>query len=126
MHPELIERRTHWYAAYVAGDTEALASVESLEMVVISPQGAEPAAERAQAIARAIRSGRWFPTGSHAIDQHITWRALSATVASAHGRGHIVTPRGPGPALWFSELWQHTSAGWQVVQLHYSEQQVWV
>ena len=65
----------------MAGDTEALASVESPEMVVISPQGAEPAAERAQAIDHAVRSGRWFPTGSHAIDQPITWRALSATVA---------------------------------------------
>ncbi len=123
MHPELIERRTHWYAAYVAGDTEALASVESPEMVVISPQGMEPAAERIQAIAHATHSGRWFPTGSHAIDQHITWRALSATVASAHGLGCIQTPRGPGPAVWFSELWQQTSTGWQVIQLHYSEQQ---
>lgn len=121
MHQELVELRSIWYEAYIAGDVARLASLESPDFVAIGPFGIETQEQRLDAISNAVQTGRWFPRGSKALDESLSWQAVTSDVVTAFGVGQIDTPRGKRPSVRFTELWKRTGADWHVVQLHYSE-----
>lgn len=122
MHRELLELRSSWYAAYIAGDVSRLATLESPDFVAIGPLGMETQAIRLAGISHAVQAGRWFPKGSKVLDESLSWQAVSSDVVTAFGVGQIQTPRGKGPTVRFTELWKRTGVNWHVVHLHYSEQ----
>jgi len=70
-------------------------------------------------IARSVVAGRWFPPGSHAVDEHLEFRCLREDLVSMYGIGQISTPRGSNPCVIFTELWQRIDDGWKVLHLHY-------
>lgn len=118
---DFLEVRTRWYAAYVAGDTRGLEALEDPGFIVVGPAGIQRRVAQLADIADAVRSGRWFPAGSSAQDRSLDLRQLGADVVSAHGTGRIVTPRGGGPDIVFTEIWQRGASGWRAVHLHYHE-----
>jgi len=122
MYRELLELRSSWHEAYIAGNVSRLAALESPDFVAIGPHGIEMQAIRLDGISHAVQAGRWFPRESKIVDERLSWQAITFDVVTAFGVGQIQTPRGQGPTLTFTELWKRTGADWHVVQLHYSEQ----
>lgn len=120
---ELRATRTQWYEAYVAGDTERLAALEDPAFFVVSEAGIEAGGGRLAGIASAVRAGRWFPAGSHALDAQLELHAVSDSIVSARGLGRITTPRGDLPPVLFTELWERSTQGWRALHLHYHPQQ---
>lgn len=121
MHKELVELRSGWYEAYIKGDVTRLATIEGPEFIVVGPHGVEEPSKRLNGISEAVKAGRWFPHGSQAVDESLSWQAISPDVVIAFGVGQIETPRGMGSTVKFTELWKRASINWQVVHLHYSE-----
>ena len=121
MHSELFDVRKTWYEAYIAGDVHRLEVLQSADFKVVGPAGVEDKAEQLAGIAAAVRTGKWFPMGGQAVDDQLSWRAISEDVVEAVGIGKIVTPTGYGPLVSFIELWGRSGATWQAIQLHYSE-----
>lgn len=121
MHAALLEVRSSWYEAYVAGDVLRLEALESPDFIAMGPHGMEERAHRLHGIANAVEAGRWFPQGSRAQDERLSWQAVAPDVVTAFGTGRIATPREQGSLVQFTELWRRTRGQWQVVQLHYSE-----
>lgn len=123
MHEELIELRSGWYEAYIKGDVARLAMIEGPEFIVVGPRGLEEPSKRLNSISEAVQAGRWFPIGSEALDESLSWQTISPDVVIAFGLGHIATPRGRASAVKFAELWKRTSLNWRVVHLHYSDRE---
>ena len=98
-----------------------LATIEGPEFIVVGPHGVEEPSKRLNGISEAVKAGRWFPHGSQAVDESLSWQAISPDVVIAFGVGQIETPRGMGSTVKFTELWKRASINWQVVHLHYSE-----
>ncbi|GAA6120926.1 nuclear transport factor 2 family protein [Acidovorax sp. FG27] len=117
-----IQARKAWYAAYVAGDVDRLAELESPDLVVISPEGMEKQHLRLPTIAASVAAGRWFPEGSSAEDIESTILPITPDVMSVHGLGRISTPSGHTGRIHFTELWRQEATRWRVVHLHYHGQ----
>jgi hypothetical protein len=116
---DLLNTRENWYAAFFAGDTDFMASVEADSFCVVHASGVQSKWEQLHGISRAMQADRWFPSNACKQDASLSLQNHGEFVVVS-GQSHTLIDEERLGSVYFSELWRKQAQDWQVMHLHYT------
>jgi hypothetical protein len=122
---KLLSARDAWYAAFYAGDTEAMDKVEAKEFVVIGERAGQTRMltkeEQLKGIKKGVEDKKWFPKGMTHGTEDLRIR-FEGNVAVLTGRDWVKAPDQKDPTkerVAVSEVWVERDDRWTVLHLHF-------
>lgn len=116
---DLLNTRENWYAAFFAGDTDFMASVEADSFCVVHASGVQSKWEQLHGISRAVQAEQWFPSNACKQDATLSLQNHGEFVVVS-GQSHTLIDNEKLASVFFSELWRKQEQDWQVMHLHYT------
>lgn len=116
---DLLSTREDWYAAFFAGDTDFMATVEADSFCVVHASGVQSKWEQLHGISRAVQADQWFPDSACKQDASLSLQN-HGEFAVLSGQSHTLIDDVRQGSVFFSELWRRNDDDWQVMHLHYT------
>ena len=115
----LLNTREDWYAAFFAGDTDFMATVQADSFCVVHGNGMQSKWEQLHGISRAVQADIWFPDTAFKQDASLSLQ-YHGDFAVVSGQSQTLIDDTPHSSVFFSELWRKTSSEWQLMHLHFT------
>lgn len=116
---EIREIRDIWLQAYLDGNTEKLAKIESDGFSIISGQGIETNPSRLEKISARKLSDQWFKPSASFQNTQMEYQHLGSVV-TVTGLFEIKAKNKVIRSSYVSEVWQKINNNWQITLAHAS------